>query len=176
MSNADFTAENRTVPAAGVDEPCSVLLREAIVPHDIETTFAFFADAHNLERITPPWLRFRILTPAPIVMREGTLIDYALRLRGIPIRWRTQISRWQPPFCFADRQLKGPYQLWEHTHTFEACAQGTRMTDRVRYRAPLHRLVHGVFVRPEIERIFDYRARAFPAALREAAAKPSARG
>ncbi len=122
-----------------------------------DTVFGFFSDAFQLERITPGWLNFRILTPAPIRISQGTLIDYRIRLRGIPLRWRTVIAGWNPPEAFTDRQLRGPYSLWEHFHTFEAEAGGTRVTDRVCYRVPGGRLVNWLCVQSELRRIFEYR-------------------
>ena len=110
---------------------------ETLLPQDVDEVFAFFANAENLERITPPELAFRILTPTPIVMREGKLIDYRLRLFGIPFGWRTRIVEWQPNHRFVDEQLRGPYASWKHVHTFTGCETGTRMTDRVEYRLPL---------------------------------------
>ena len=126
----------------------------------LDEAFAFFADASNLEAITPPWLRFRILTTQPIVMAEGTLIDYRLALRGAPVRWRTRIERWEPARCFVDTQVEGPFALWEHTHTFEEQPGGTLIGDRVEYRMPfgtLGRLAHGLLIGRDLERIFDYR-------------------
>lgn len=132
--------------------------------------FAFYADALNLEAITPPWLAFRIATPRPIAMGPGTLIDYRLRLHGVPIRWRTRIEAWEPPRRFVDVQLHGPYALWEHTHTFEPAGDdAVVIADRVRYALPfgvLGRLAHALFVRRDLERIFDYRHRAVAEALR----------
>ncbi len=119
--------------------------------------FDFFGDAFQLERITPPWLSFHVDTPAPIEMKSGTLIDYRLKLRSIPIRWRTEISTWNPPNSFTDKQLKGPYSLWEHHHTFEPTEHGTRVTDRVFYRVPGGSLIHWLFVKSELKRIFEYR-------------------
>jgi len=119
--------------------------------------FPFFADAHNLESITPPWLRFRVLTAAPIVMGEGTLIDYRLRLHGMPIRWRTRISVWEPPYRFVDEQLRGPYRAWIHTHTFEPLDRGTLCRDRVEYAVPGGTLIHDLFVKRQVQRIFQYR-------------------
>lgn len=128
-----------------------------------DEVFAFFSDAHNLERITPPELSFKILTPAPIAMAPGTLIDYSLSLHGIPFRWKTLISRWEPPFVFCDEQLKGPYKQWIHTHRFEALGPNeTRIDDEVRYRLPFEPfgdLAHFI-VRRQVERIFAYRTEA----------------
>lgn len=119
--------------------------------------FVFFADAGQLERITPPWLNFRITTPMPIEIQKGTLIDYRLRLRFIPIRWRTLISEWIPNQRFVDEQLKGPYLLWHHTHDFEETAEGTLVVDTVRYRVFGGSLIESLFVRKDLRRIFEYR-------------------
>jgi ligand-binding SRPBCC domain-containing protein len=136
------------------------LRRQQWIPQPPAQVFAFFADAGNLAELTPNWLGFRILTPGPIVIAAGTSIRYRLGLHGIPITWTTQIRRWEPPFRFVDVQLSGPYQLWHHTHRFEAHNGGTRMTDVVRYRLPLGaigRAVHALAVRRDVEHIFDYR-------------------
>ncbi|MCC7178567.1 MAG: SRPBCC family protein [Acidobacteria bacterium] len=127
------------------------------VARDLETTFGFFSDAANLQRLTPPWLDFAILTPRPIPMQEGALIDYRIRVHGIPIRWRTEIAEWQPPHRFVDRQVRGPYRLWHHTHTFTPVAGGTLVEDTVRYRPIGGALVHGLFVRRDLEGIFRFR-------------------
>ncbi len=127
----------------------------------IGEVFDFFADARNLEAITPPFLRFKVLTPSPIAMAPGTLIDYRLSLRSVPIRWRTRIDAWEPPSRFVDLQLKGPYRLWHHEHTFKAEGSATRCFDVVRYAVPggpgVERLVERLFVRRDVERIFEYR-------------------
>lgn len=117
----------------------------------------FFADAFNLERITPPWLKFEILTPAPIPMAAGTLIDYRIRLRVIPMRWRTRISKWEPDSSFIDQQLKGPYLEWIHLHTFEENESGTWCEDQVQYRVPGGAIIDRLFVRRDLHRIFGYR-------------------
>lgn len=138
------------------------LHRSLWLPADVETVFAFFAEAGNLERLTPPLLRFEILTPQPIEMAEGTLIDYRLRIRGLPVRWRTRIAAWDPPHRFVDEQLRGPYRMWVHEHTFEPSDNGTVVRDRVRYRVPggpLAPLVHRLIVRRDVEAIFDFRER-----------------
>ena len=145
------------------------LVREHRLPGTPAEVFPFFADAGNLEAITPPWLRFRIVTPRPIAMHEGALIEYRLRLRGLPIRWRTRIDAWDPGVRFVDRQLSGPYRLWHHTHTFEPLPGGdTLMRDEVRYELPLGALgevAHRMLVRRDLARIFDHRAHRIRALL-----------
>ncbi|MCW2923589.1 MAG: hypothetical protein JWM98_993 [Thermoleophilia bacterium] len=139
-----------------------MLHAETVLPRPLEETFAFFADARNLEAITPPWLRFRITSdlPAGGAVHEGLLIEYRIRLRGITVPWRTRIERWDPPHAFVDRQLRGPYRLWEHLHTFEAVDDGsTRMRDRVTFRPIGGRLVDHLFVRREVSAIFRWRER-----------------
>jgi ligand-binding SRPBCC domain-containing protein len=131
---------------------------ELWLPSPRGQVFSFFADAANLEAITPPWLSFQIVTPSPIEMRPGALIDYRLRIRGIPARWRTRIAAWQPPNRFVDEQLRGPYRQWIHEHIFEPMDGGTLTRDVVRYAAPFDFLVHRWMVRPDIERIFAYRS------------------
>lgn len=133
------------------------LSTEAVVPAAVDDVFSFFADAANLQVLTPPWLRFQILTELPIDMHAGTLIDYRLALRGIPVRWQTEISVWDPPFRFVDRQVRGPYRIWEHTHTFEEVPDGTLMRDSVSYAVPGGAVVNALFVAPELKRIFEFR-------------------
>lgn len=138
-------------------EKLFVLQSSVILEHSPETLFEFFSNAFNLEEITPPWLNFKLLTAAPIDIRQNCLIDYSIRLRGIPIRWRTQIADWSPPHSFVDRQLKGPYLLWEHLHTFEKVPEGTLVRDEVRYRVPGGRLVNWFMVKNDLIRIFEFR-------------------
>lgn len=141
-----------------------MLERSERVEVPVERAFAFHTDALNLEPMTPPWLHFEVTTPQPLTMRAGTLLDYRLRLHGVPIRWQTRIETWEPPRRFVDVQAKGPYSLWEHTHLFEPDGDGaTVLTDRVRYAiplGPLGTLAHRLFVRRDLERIFDYRREA----------------
>ena len=123
----------------------------------IGEVFEFFSDARKLEAITPPWLNFSIQTPMPIEMHEGALIDYRLKIRKVPVRWRTEISAWQPPFRFVDEQRRGPYSKWVHEHVFTPLDGGTLVEDRVRYRVPGGPLIHRFFVKPDLEKIFGFR-------------------
>lgn len=127
------------------------------LPSPVSDLFAFFADAANLESITPPWLRFRISRPRPIEMSAGTLIDDRLRLHFVPIRWQSENSVWEPPLRFVDRQLRGPYRMWEHTHTFKPANGGTLVRDDIDYAAPGGPVVERFLVRPDLRRIFEYR-------------------
>ena len=139
-----------------------------------ERAFEFFADAGNLELITPPWLEFEMVTPGEIEMRPGALIEYRLKVRHVPLRWTTRIEVWEPPVRFVDIQLRGPYTLWEHTHTFEPDGENAVVIrDRVRYAlplGPLGRLVNAVIVSRDLERIFAYRQTAVAARLDPASA------
>ena len=130
--------------------------------------FQFFSEARNLEALTPAWMGFEVITPEPIEMRAGTLIDYRLKLHGLPARWRTRIEVWEPPVRFVDIQLRGPYALWEHTHTFAPDGeQAVVISDHVRYAlplGPLGELAHA-FVKRDLRRIFDYRQAAVSDAL-----------
>lgn len=147
----------RSASPAGI---LQTLTREQLVKSPPDSVFGFFADAFNLEAITPPWLRFRVLTPGPVPMGPGTMIEYRLRLHGLPIRWLTRIEVWEPGVRFVDVQVRGPYRVWAHTHSFEPHAGGTLVRDTVRYDlplGPLGRLAHAAFVRRDLERIFDFR-------------------
>ena len=126
----------------------------------IERVFDFFSNAENLELLTPPWVNFKIVTPLPIEMRAGALIDYRLKIRGFPAKWRTLISAWEPPHRFVDEQLKGPYTQWIHEHTFEPKNGGVLVTDRVRYKVPFDFLVHRFFVQRDLDQIFAFRRQA----------------
>jgi len=142
-----------------------VLRREQRLPGPPGAVFPFFADAGNLEAITPGWLAFRIVTPRPIEMHVGALIEYRLRLHGVPVSWLTRIEEWEPGVRFVDAQLRGPYALWHHTHEFEADGDGTIVRDTVRYALPFGvfgGLAHLAFVRRDLEKIFDYRTVSLP--------------
>jgi ligand-binding SRPBCC domain-containing protein len=137
------------------------LRRRQLIPAPLDVAFDFFADARNLEQITPEWLRFRVVTPGPIEMKVGARIRYRLRIAGIPVRWESCIARWDPGRSFVDQQERGPYRFWVHTHTFEPSGEGVRMEDTVRYAlplGPLGRLAHALWVRGALARIFDYRS------------------
>ena len=129
------------------------------LPRPIEEVFAFFSDPANLDSITPAWLSFQMLTPQPLEMRVGTLLDYRLRVRGFPVRWRSRITAWEPPRRFVDEQIRGPYRLWVHEHSFEIQNAGTLVRDHVRYAVPFDWLLHKPVVRPDVERIFAYRTK-----------------
>jgi ligand-binding SRPBCC domain-containing protein len=156
-----------------------VLRREQVLPGTPEEVFPFFADALNLEAITPPLLRFRVVTPQPIEMGVGTLIQYGLRLHGVPVRWLTSIQAWEPPHRFVDVQVRGPYALWHHTHEFEPRDDGaTLMRDTVRYAigfGPLGELAARAFVHRDVTAIFDFRAEAVKDALLGAGSAGGAR-
>jgi ligand-binding SRPBCC domain-containing protein len=136
------------------------LTAEVVVPGTIGEVFAFFSDAHNLEAITPPWLRFRLLGPGPLEVREGTTIDYRLRLHGLPLRWRSAITAWDPPHRFVDEQVRGPYRRWHHEHTFTEVDGGTRVRDRVDYELPRGVQLAARLVARDVCAIFAYRRRA----------------
>jgi ligand-binding SRPBCC domain-containing protein len=148
-------------------QPGSGVMRfraEALLPAPLDRTFAFFADAANLQRLTPPWVNFRILTPMPVVMCEGLEIDYRIAIHGVPIPWRTRIDIWEPGARFVDRQISGPYRWWRHEHRFEAAGSATRVVDDIAY-VPRFRWVSAGMVRRDVERIFAYRQRALARAF-----------
>ncbi len=137
-----------------------LLVERQWIPGTMEQVFNFFSSAHNLERITPPWLNFEVLTPRDVEIRAGTLIDYRLKIHGVPVKWRTLIESWEPGRSFVDTQLKGPYRKWHHTHLFEPLQGGVLITDRVLYRVPFSfvgRVVAGGWVRRDVGQIFKYR-------------------
>lgn len=137
-----------------------LLEREQWISASPGEVFGFFADARNLEVITPPWLGFRIQTPLPIEMAKDRRIEYTIRLAGVPLRWLTRIVCWDPPNRFVDVQERGPYAAWEHTHLFRELGSGVLMTDLVRYRLPMGLLgagIHRLVVRASLDSIFDYR-------------------
>lgn len=146
-----------------------ILTRELTLDLPIEQVFDFFADAGNLERITPPQLNFKIISPQPIAIKKGALIDYRLKLRGLPITWKTEISEWNPPHVFVDRALKSPYRQWIHRHTFTKISENrTLIEDQVKYRLPLEPLgdLAHFFVRRELDYIFDFRQKSVAEILR----------
>jgi ligand-binding SRPBCC domain-containing protein len=137
-----------------------LLEREQVVPRGRPEVFAFFADARNLERLTPASLRFTILTRGPILMRAGTVIDYRIKLSGLPLRWRTLIEVFAPEDRFVDVQTRGPYKTWRHLHEFHEVPGGTAIVDRVEYElpfGPLGDVVHAAIVRRRLDGIFGYR-------------------
>jgi ligand-binding SRPBCC domain-containing protein len=148
------------VVVGGAADNVRRLEREQLVARPLQAVFAFFAEAQNLERITPPWLRFRVLATDPPRTAVGTLIEYRLRLHGFPLRWVSRIEEWEEGHAFVDRQVRGPYRLWRHRHEFEPSGGGTVVRDRVDYALPFGAagvLAHALFVRRDLERIFDYR-------------------
>jgi ligand-binding SRPBCC domain-containing protein len=146
-----------------------VLERSQRVELPPERVFEFFSEARNLEVLTPPWMSFKVTTEGPIEMRPGALIDYRLKVHGLPLRWRTRIEVWEPPVRFVDVQLRGPYSRWEHTHTFQALGENAVLIgDHVRYvlpLGPLGELAYAVIVKRDVQRIFDYREHAVMKAL-----------
>ena len=158
---AERVQADNTPPARGTQH----LHRETLVEAPVEAAFAFFADASNLQSITPPWLHFRILTPMPVVMRPGVEIEYRITVHGVPIPWRSRIDVWEPGRRFVDRQTLGPYRWWRHEHHFEAAAGGTQVVDHVDYVARA-RWISERLVRRELERIFAYRRVALRQAFR----------
>jgi ligand-binding SRPBCC domain-containing protein len=133
------------------------LKRELWLPRPVAEIFPFFADAANLESLTPPWLNFRILSPRPIPIRLGTLIDYRIVVHGIPFRWQSEITAWEPPHRFVDEQRRGPYRIWRHEHRFLERDGGTSISDTVHYAVLFDPIVNRWLVRPDIEGIFDFR-------------------
>lgn len=136
------------------------LTGHVVVKTELPITWAFFSDAMNLPKLTPPWMGFKVMTPAPIDMHAGTLIDYTVKVLGMPLKWRTRIIDWSPPHQFIDLQLRGPYTLWHHQHTFKAVEGGTACTDTVLYKVPaggLGRLMNRLMIRRQLREIFRFR-------------------
>lgn len=139
----------------------SVEARQTI-DRPIEDVFRFFSDPHNLERITPDFLRFRVVSVTTPAIEDGTLIHYRLKIRGVPVRWTSRIEAWKPPYYFCDRQIRGPYGHWFHEHIFEKSGKGTVIQDRVRFRLPFHALTRWIalsWVASDVEAIFRYRTK-----------------
>ena len=141
--------------------------RKQVLPVSLEENFEFFLRAENLQHITPDWLDFKLITPPPIDISRGTVIDYTIRLMGLRIRWRSMITRCDPPHGFTDEQLLGPFSFWQHRHEFERSSDGTVIHDSVYYALPnwlpsiVSRLIDQNFVVPRLNKIFDYRARQY---------------
>lgn len=136
------------------------LTQECFIKHPVEAVFDFFSKAENLNLITPPELHFKILTSLPVEMKKGALIDYKIKLNGIPFKWRTEITAWEPPFRFVDEQIKGPYKVWIHEHTFTQTPEGAIIKDSVDYIPKggiFEPIIHSLLVRKKLEHIFDYR-------------------
>ena len=130
---------------------------ELWLPRPLSEVFPFFAAAENLEVLTPTFLNFQILTPKPIVMAVGTRIHYKIKIHGVPVRWESEITGWNPPHFFSDDQLHGPYRRWHHEHTFQEKDGGTLVLDKVEYAVPGGSLINRFFVAPDLRRIFDHR-------------------
>lgn len=146
---------------------CYVLRSKTTVESNLSDTFAFFADAENLNLITPTWLKFTIVSDTPIKMSSGTQIEYRLKIHGFPVKWRSEISLWDPPHRFVDTQVKGPYLMWSHMHTLDISPDGhTIVNDYVKYKAPFGRLTNRLFVTRDLLKIFTYRNDATQKALR----------
>jgi ligand-binding SRPBCC domain-containing protein len=144
------------------------LQREQYLERPVSEVFAFFSAAQNLERLTPSWLRFEVVGPGPPEMRDGTVIEYRLRIHGVPLRWTSRIESWEQNARFVDRQIKGPYALWHHTHDFDAIGNGTLVRDTVRYSVgfgAIGEAVHAIQVQRDLDNIFDYRRSAVLEAL-----------
>lgn len=136
------------------------LKREMLISDTLENVFSFFQQPENLAKITPPSLGFKILTPQPIVMKEGALITYTIKMFGFRIGWKTLITSYDPPYSFVDEQIKGPYALWHHQHHFKLVDQGVQMTDTVNYCIPFKifgELARKLYVESQLEMIFNYR-------------------
>ncbi|MBI3234973.1 MAG: SRPBCC family protein [Bacteroidetes bacterium] len=136
---------------------------EITIDRTIDEVFEFFSNAENLNVLTPSNLHFTFITPTPIDIKRGAIIDYRIKLFGVPVKWRTQITKWEPTACFADNQERGPFKLWYHVHTFKAFGSQTIMTDTVHYLSPggiLEFIPHILFVKRQVHKIFEYREKA----------------
>jgi hypothetical protein len=154
--------------------PTCVFRADQFVPRPLNEVFDFFSQAENLQKLTPPWLHFRIISVNPTPIGKGTLIKYSLRWRIFPIRWTTEIIEWEPPYRFVDLQLKGPYKQWRHEHRFAPEGNGTRISDEVQYAlpfGPLGKIAHSVKVKKDVETIFAYRRQAVDRLFGETAEK-----
>lgn len=141
-----------------------ILKKETILNENIKVIFDFFSKAENLNLITPPELGFKIITKLPVVMQKGSIIDYKIKLNGFPFKWKTEITKWEPPFYFEDTQISGPYKMWVHEHKFQDSAGKTIMQDIVKYLSPgglLEFIPHNLIVRKKVESIFNYRESKF---------------
>ena len=158
MNVGQTTTGKDAVLRLGREDGMFTLETQLFLPCPLEKVFQFFADAGNLETITPPWLRFELVSERPVAMRAGALIKYRLRLHGVPLRWQSEITAWEPPHRFVDEQRRGPYLVWIHEHTFKESKGGSEVRDFVRYAAPGGWVVDRLFVRQDVRRIFEYRA------------------
>lgn len=141
-----------------------ILIRKTLIKKEIVKVFEFFSKAENLNKVTPPMLGFKIITKLPVEMKKGTIIDYKIKLNGIPLSWRTEITKWDPPFLFEDIQARGPYKLWIHEHRFQEINGSTEMTDTVKYLSPggiFEFIPHNLIVKKKVESIFNYREKIF---------------
>ena len=171
MTTSPILSNSSSLPRIGPEPTLSIgpshdvrgefqLVAQQILPGPQTEVFSFFADAFQLERITPSWLHFAVLASRPLEIHAGTLIEYRLRLHGLPLRWKTRIRDWEPPLRFVDEQLQGPYRRWHHEHTFLEAGQNTVVRDIVRYRVPGGALIHSLFVKRDLRRIFQFRQQA----------------
>ena len=143
-----------------------ILKSTTIINQPLTKVFDFFSKAENLDKLTPTYLKFRIVTPLPIDMKPGALITYQLKLYGIPFSWTTKITKWEPPYLFEDSQLKGPYKTWIHEHRFEEIDGKVHMYDYLQYESPgwfLEPLINAMFVKANVHKIFEYREKALKA-------------
>lgn len=137
-----------------------ILTKTTVINKPLSEVFEFFSNAENLNKITPPDMQFKILTPLPIIIKKGTLIDYKIKVNGIPFNWQTEISEWEPNKRFIDKQLKGPYRVWIHEHTFEEKDGKTIMNDHVQFLSPgwfLEPIINKLFIEKKVKGIFAYR-------------------